>query len=91
MDATTLPTEPETFLLVTLMFVLFHFRLMSSLEAHIERVTGEISNLEAVEKSCKDLQEKLNKLQKEVSKLDVWSKEQQPVADGLKVTAEILN
>jgi hypothetical protein len=66
----------------------FHFRLLASLESHIERVTAEIANLESVEKGCKDLHEKLGRLQKEVVKLDVWSKEQQPVADGLKVTMQ---
>ena len=56
-----------------------------NLDQQIERVTNEIANLESVEKSCKELHEKLNRLQKDVTKLDVWSKEQQPVAEGLKV------
>ena len=56
-----------------------------NLDQQIERVTNEIANLESVEKSCKELHEKLNRLQKDVTKLDVWSKEQQPVAEELKV------
>ena len=59
---------------------------MTSLTTHIERVTTEISNLESVDKSCKELHEKLTRLQKDVTKLDVWSKDQQPVAEGLKVS-----
>ena len=61
---------------------------MTSLTTQIDRVTTEISNLESVDKSCKELHDKLTRLQKDVSKLDVWSKEQQPVAEGLKVTIE---
>lgn len=48
-------------------------------------MTKEISSLESVDKSCRDLHEKLVKLQKEVGKVDVWSKEQGPVAEDLKV------
>ncbi len=62
-----------------------------NLDQQIERVTNEIANLESVEKSCKELHEKLNRLQKDVNKLDVWSKEQQPVAEGLKVRAHLKN
>jgi len=72
-----------------LITLLVYFRLLVNLDQQIERVTNEIANLESVDKSCKELHEKLNRLQKDVNKLDVWSKEQQPVAEGLKVRVHL--